>query len=124
MSSDWTTPLTGHVAGCSVTEKGEPRAACPTSVGALQHTDTFVHRCGGRCTHAFEWEPGNRWHPQACWMTGDHMGAVLDYATLDGPLPTVLLGDGGPLRKPHSGGWRRGALVPLTEESGLNDSSG
>lgn len=102
--------------------------------------DIFEHWRDGRCTEVFEPDnPDTRLPPPHSWqdvlrerreatgdsepalvaavrVIGDHMGAVLDDATLDGPLPTVLLGDGGPLRKPHSGGRGRGVLVPLAEE--------
>ncbi|MBL3670829.1 hypothetical protein JL475_33705 [Streptomyces sp. M2CJ-2] len=104
--------------------------------------DTFGHWRDGRCTEAFEPDdPGTRQPPPHPWrdalqerreagggsepglvaavrVIGDRMGAVLDDATLDGPLPTVLLGDDRPPRPSRPGGRGRGAGVLLTDGAG------
>ncbi|MBL3671504.1 hypothetical protein JL475_37625 [Streptomyces sp. M2CJ-2] len=121
------------------------RLSCDTETFTVDSNismDTFGYWRDGRCTEAFEPdEPGTRRLPPHPWwdalqerreaaggsepglvaavrVIGDRMGAVLDDATLDGPLPTVLLGDDRPPRPSWPGGRGRGAGVLLTGGAG------
>ncbi|MET7365641.1 hypothetical protein ABZS61_07375 [Streptomyces sp. NPDC005566] len=105
--------------------------------------DTFGYWREGRCVESFEVDdPGtaqssvSRWRDTlrsrreaaegsnptllvAVRMICDHMGSVLEDATLDGPLPTVLVADEHAPRVDWSGRGRgRGVAIPLSGESG------